>query len=61
MNKKISLLLCLIFCFILLGGCETTKGAATGVGATAMGVAKDTKNFWQAILKADEWIKENLW
>lgn len=58
--------------FVLLGlivlflyGCETVKGTAIGVGSTATGVTKDTRNIasgaWQAILKADSWIKRNLW
>lgn len=54
---------------LFLFGCNTAKGAATGVatgvGATVVGTAKgavkdvkDTRNF---IVKADEWVKKNLW
>jgi hypothetical protein len=49
----------------LIGGCETaagvTKGVAYGVAYTAEGAAKDTVNLWQAIIKADKWMQENLW
>ena len=56
----------LFFCVIMLSalmlsGCETTKGVAVGVGATAMGIGKDAKNTWHGIVKADDWIKKNLW
>lgn len=53
---------------IVLSGCETAKGAAYAVGATAEGIggtaygaAKDTANLWQGMLKADAWIRKNLW
>jgi hypothetical protein len=45
----------------LLCGCETTKGAATGVEATVQGAAKDGQNFWQTLVKADDWMRKNLW
>jgi len=72
-KKKNTFLLWVLFSsFILLAGCETAKGAAYGVGATAQGVgegigataegvAKDTTNLWQAMLRADEWMRKNLW
>ena len=75
--KKTGIWLWILFLgIIFLGGCETAKGAAYGVGTTAKGIgegvgvtaqgvatgaAKDTVNFWQAILRADNWIKKNLW
>lgn len=43
---------------ILTTGCETTKNVAKGI---AQGVPADAKNSWQAILKADKWMDENLW
>ena len=46
---------------LFLSGCETTKGVAVGVGATAIGVGKDAKSAWQGVVKADEWVKKNLW
>ena len=64
-KKKGILLWALFLSIMFLGGCETVKGAACGLGttaeATAKGVGKDTANLWQAILKADTWIKNNLW
>lgn len=55
----------LFFGIVFLGGCETAKGAAYGLGTTAeaaaQGAAKDTVNLWQAILKTDAWIQKNLW
>lgn len=50
---------------VLTSGCETAKGFTKGVGYTMLdtgrGIVKDTRNFWQGIFKADEWIKKNLW
>ncbi len=54
----------LISC-ILLGGCETIggigKGFACGASSAAQGAGKDSHNFCEAIGKADQWIKDNLW
>ncbi|MFH1441603.1 MAG: hypothetical protein ABIH18_06160 [Candidatus Omnitrophota bacterium] len=53
-----------VFC-IFLSGCETIgglgKGIACGAGSTAQGIGKDGHNFCEAIGKADQWIKDNLW
>lgn len=46
---------------ILIAGCETSKGVAIGIGATAQGLVKDTKNFWHTASKTDDWIRKNLW
>lgn len=54
---------------ITVSGCQTVKGAAAGiaagVGATAYGLGKglaeDACDTWEAIERADEWIKENYW
>ena len=59
-----SLLIAVIFC-----GCQTVKGTAGGLvcGVAnaakdgAEGVPQDAHNFWQAIISADNWIKNNLW
>jgi len=64
--RKEMFLICVLFLgLVFLGGCETAKGAAGGIGMTAVGTAQgaasDTKNIWQAILKADDWVKNNLW
>ena len=47
-----------LFGFLCLSGCETTKGVAHGF---AEGINKDTKTFWEKLLKADNWVKEKLW
>lgn len=44
-----------LFAFIvLLLGCETIKGAGQGA---VEGAKKD----WQALKKADDWLKKNAW
>ena len=48
----------MLFGLLLLSGCETTKGVARGF---TDGINKDSKTFWENLLKADSWIKENLW
>ena len=54
MFKK-GILLFVLFAFIVvIAGCETMKG-------TAKGAAEGAKKDWQAAIKADEWIKKNLW
>lgn len=64
-NKKMFLLGILFLCILSTAGCQTAKGASQGIGVTVAGTAKgaaeDSKNIWQAILRADDWIKENLW
>ncbi|MCX5709989.1 MAG: hypothetical protein NT088_04600 [Candidatus Omnitrophica bacterium] len=45
----------------LVCGCETSKGVAAGVGATAVGAGKDTKTAWDWLNKGDDWFKRNLW
>ncbi len=58
--SKLKLVLPVFFlsCSILMSGCETTKGVVVGV---TEGVYKDSTNFWQNLLKADKWMKKNLW
>ncbi len=46
---------------VAAAGCETTKGVGTGVVCTAQGAKTDSVNFWNSILKADQWMKKNLW
>jgi len=47
-----------LFSFLCLSGCETNKGVARGFSE---GIHKDTKTFWEKLLKADSWVKEKLW
>ena len=47
---------------ILISGCSTTT--RTVGGATmgfSTGIVKDIKDAWEAVEKADNWIKENYW
>lgn len=53
---------------LALAGCETSKGVARGVSgvaegiaATAEGAAKDSAVVWVGIMKADDWMRKNLW
>ncbi len=54
----------LVSCFFL-GGCGTVtglgKGIVCGVGYTAQCIGKDGHDFCEAVDKADQWVKENLW
>jgi predicted small secreted protein len=66
-RKLIKFFVLLLVIFILCG-CATAKGLGEGLKGLGKGLAKtnqgivqDSKNFWQALLKADNWIKENLW
>lgn len=69
MIEKKGILFCILISLVLLtNGCQTTKGIAQGMGYTVEGtkgmvegMARDTTNLWQMILKADNWIKKNLW
>ncbi|HLD82972.1 MAG TPA: hypothetical protein VI976_03395 [Candidatus Omnitrophota bacterium] len=58
MLKRTAVVSILIIFVFLSAGCETTKGIAKGV---IEGVPRDAKNTWQAMLKADDWMKKNMW
>ncbi|MDD5691618.1 MAG: hypothetical protein PHP10_00355 [Candidatus Omnitrophica bacterium] len=65
MIKK-SFLLVILFAFVSLSGCCTvakgTAGTAVGAaGGFAQGVKEGAKDDYNAIQKADAWVKENLW
>ena len=72
MRNLILGLLFLVF-LVSVSGCQAVKGTVTGVatgvavgvGGTAYGFSKgladDTRNTWEAIERADQWIKENYW
>ncbi|MCU0666265.1 MAG: hypothetical protein MUF05_04115 [Candidatus Omnitrophica bacterium] len=67
MHRKSAFVLLLLVIFLC--GCNTIsamgKGVAQGVTNTAKdtghGAVKDTVSMWQALLKADAWVKKNLW
>ncbi|MCM8765783.1 MAG: hypothetical protein NC920_02935 [Candidatus Omnitrophica bacterium] len=46
---------------VVFYGCATLKGISQGVALTCQGITDDSKNLWQSLLKADKWIRENLW
>ena len=63
-RKLIKFFVLLLVIFILCG-CATVKGLGEGIGKTSQGliqgISQDSKNFWQALLKVDNWMRENLW
>lgn len=56
-------LLILVLCVFALGltGCQSAKGASTGVALAAQGAAEDTGGLWGALKKLDQWIQKNIW
>lgn len=50
MIRKAALFFVLSVFLILIGGCETIKGAFEGA-----------KKDWQAAQRVDDWIQDNLW
>jgi len=58
---KKSILLVILVCLVMLGGCQTATGIGVGIGATAQGVAKDSVNAWNGLKSADDWMRRNLW
>jgi predicted small secreted protein len=54
MTKRALAFFILCAFIVLLLGCETIKGAGQG---TVAGAKKD----WQALKKADGWLKKNAW
>lgn len=54
MIKKGAILFVLSVFLILIGGCETIKGALKGA-------TEGAKRDWESAKKIDSWIRENLW
>lgn len=52
--KRSVLLPVLLLGFVFIYGCETIKGMGSGAGE---GAKKD----WQVLIKADDWVRKNLW
>jgi len=59
--KKVSLVLVLCVFALGLAGCQTAKGATTGVALTVQGAAQDTGSLWGALVKLNKWIEKNTW
>jgi hypothetical protein len=51
----------LLIALIVFTGCETVKGAATGMQKDVENIANPDKNGWNAIEKTDAWIQEHMW
>ena len=64
MKKGLAVLILCVFAF-MLAGCQTAKGfttgAATTIKGTAEGAASDTVGLWGALMKFDQWIRDNMW
>jgi len=62
MLKAVVFGVALFLAVIVAAGCETTKNVVLGI---ADGVPKDIKqtsdNTWNALSKADTWVRERLW
>ncbi|MCF7916325.1 MAG: hypothetical protein K9L61_00920 [Candidatus Omnitrophica bacterium] len=71
--KRVALYLLIALVGIISSGCATTTRTASGavVGAVSVpvntvygfgsGIAKDTRDTTNAIMKADQWFRKNLW
>ena len=70
--RRVSLGLFFLIFLISISGCQTVKGTAAGIAGVAAGVggtayvfgkglAEDAQGTWEAVERADEWIKENCW
>lgn len=56
------ILFLVLFCGgILISGCETTTSASKGIDDKSAGAAKEVVTPWDALMKLDSWIRENLW
>lgn len=60
MRNLILGLFSLVF-LVSISGCQTVKSTVIGVGVIGKGLADDAYNAWEAIERADEWVKENYW
>jgi len=67
MVKRFNLLFLVLFfsSVLFICGCETAKGAVkgtvNGVGAVGAGIGEGSKKDWAAVMKADDWVKDNMW
>jgi len=59
--KKRYAVFVVFFLAILFSGCETSKGVGEGLSSTGGGIAQDAKNLWAGVMKADQWMRENMW
>lgn len=56
--RKIIFGLFLLSSITFISGCETAKTATVGMGEA---MVKDVGGVFDALQKADDWLKENYW
>lgn len=61
MKNVAAAVLVVIISVFSLTGCQTAKGATTGIGLTAEGAVQDTASLWGALMSLDKWIQKNVW
>lgn len=64
--KSTAIAVIFLFCAaVSMAGCATAKGLSEGIAedtyAGAKGAAAGGYGFWQGVLAADRWMKDNLW
>jgi len=59
--KKAALVFILLIFVIAVYGCQTVKGACKGGTEGASKDWESRKGLIAQIMKADDWIRENLW
>jgi predicted small secreted protein len=60
MANKIHFLI-LFLVLTMLTGCQTLKGTANGFGQDVQNISNPDKNGWNALQKADDWERQNMW
>lgn len=60
MTKNAHYLL-LLMVLMVFSGCETVKGAATGMSQDVQNAGNPDKNGWNALKKTDAWMQEHMW
>jgi len=61
MKKEVVLFCLLAFLIISVCGCETIKGAYKGGAEGAHRDWKSSRGIIAQIMKADDWMRKNLW
>lgn len=56
--KKITFLIVFLVGLIFVSGCATVSHTSAGFGK---GLVEDSKNIWQALIKADKWFDKHTW
>jgi hypothetical protein len=53
--------LLLLMVLIVFTGCQTVKGAASGFSQDVQNLSDPNQNGWNALEKADAWMRQNMW